>query len=645
VRASVLDSLYDPTAEARSSVVSSGSFCTFRDACEVEWGKQRTRSRAQRDVARSALTGAAGPTRMVATVGAGYQDPTFARSELLCLFEVKTTRTAMKNLLEKGTKCLLVQSEFSMHSFWNYVEVCKIVGAKYPAAPLGLMTVAALLPQEWEFKLVDANVEPLLDEHLEWADIVCTGGMLPQQQGVLSVIDRAHGKRCPVVVGGPDPSSQPGLYESADYLVLGEGEMTIPTFVQDLERGSRSGIYTAPETADMTHAVVPRFDLIQFRDYLYVGIQYSRGCPFNCEFCDIIELYGRVPRVKSPRQIIRELQTLYDLGHRGHVDFVDDNFIGGKKNAKCVLTAMREWSRARGHPFYFSTEASINLADDEHLLQMMRDVDFRYVFVGIETPENEVLELTQKRQNMNRPIHEAVRKIHSYGMIVNAGFIIGFDNENERTAETMIRCIQDCGICMAMVGTLYALPNTQLTRRLRKEGRLFEGSSTLTDVNTQIDQTTSGLNFVTARPRSDTLKDFVAILQYIYDPVHYYERATDTALSLQSANTYRPNVVRILKTVWAFFRLCRRVGFNRTTGWLYWKMLFTVLFKKPMAIEACVNLAAMFIHFQKHSRFVIDLTNREINFIESYGEEDYNRLMLQGCENSHPHDRHSVLVH
>jgi radical SAM superfamily enzyme YgiQ (UPF0313 family) len=504
-----------------------------------------------------------------------------------------------------------------------------MVGAKYPAAPLGLLTVAALLPQQWTFRLVDANIEPVLDEHFEWADIVCTGGMLPQQQSMFSIIDKAHQYGCPVVVGGPDPSSQPKLYQSADYLVQGEGEVTIPLFIQDLGKGCKSGEYKSDEKADMTQAVVPRFDLIRFKDYIQVGIQYSRGCPFNCEFCDIIELYGRKSRTKTPEQIIKELQTLYDLGHRGHIDFVDDNFVGNKKNVRKVLPAIREWSEENNYPFYFSTESSINLADDENLLQMMQDVDFRFVFLGIETPEDEILKLTNKTNNVNRPIEKAVKKIQSYGLIVNGGFIIGFDNETDQTAENMIQCIQDSGICMAMLGTLYALPNTQLTRRLKREGRLFEDGSTLRETDTEIDQTTSGLNFITSRPRIDVLRDYVHIIKYIYEPKRYYERATYTGLNLKPDYKYSPTFGRRFKLAKAFFKLCAKVGFNRTTGWLYWKTLLTVIFKNKRAIEATVNLAAMFIHFHKMSEFIIDLTSKEIKSIESCVEENYNQLALQ----------------
>jgi len=545
----------------------------------------------------------------------------------------------MKNLLEKGTKCLVVQSEFSAFSYWNYVDICKLVGAKYPAAPLGLMTVAALLPQQWEFKLVDANVEPLLNEHFEWADIVCTGGMLPQQQSMFSIIDKAHQNGCSVVVGGPDPSSQPYLYQSADYLVQGEGEITIPLFIQDLGKGCKNGEYKSVDKADMTKAVVPRFDLIRFQDYIQVGIQYSRGCPFNCEFCDIIELYGRKPRTKTPEQVIKELQTLYDLGYRGHIDFVDDNFIGNKKNVRKVLPVIREWSETNNYPFYFSTESSINLADDENLLQMMQDVDFRYVFIGIETPEAEILKLINKSVNINIPIGKAVNKIYSYGLIVNAGFIIGFDNETDQTAENMLKCIQDSGICMAMLGMLYALPDTQLTRRLKKEGRLFEDGSTLRETHTEIDQMTSGLNFITARPRIDVLKDYVHVIKYIYEPKRYYERATYTGLHLKPDYKYSPTFGRMLKLAKAFSKLCVKVGFNKTTGWLYWKMILTVMFKNPRAIEATVNLAAMFIHFHKMSKFIVDLTTKEIESIEKCGEKKYNQLMFQEYRNSHAHKK------
>jgi radical SAM superfamily enzyme YgiQ (UPF0313 family) len=526
----------------------------------------------------------------------------------------------------------LIHPRFSPYSFWNFVEVSKIVGAKYQAAPLGLMTVAALLPSEWEIKLIDTNVEPLLDEHFEWANLVFTGGMLPQQIGIQDIINLAHQKHKPVVVGGPDPTSQPNLYQSADYLVLGEGEITIPMLLNDLANGIKSGEYVSSDYADMTKAVVPRFDLINFNNYIHLNIQFTRGCPFNCEFCDIIELYGRKPRSKTPEQMVRELQALYDLNYRGHVDIVDDNFIGNKKQVKETLRAIKGWSQKNKYPFYFGTEASINLADDDELLQLMKDVDFRLVFTGLETPEDEVLEKANKKTNMNRSIVEATKKISSYGMVVNAGFIIGFDNENGQTAKRMNTFIQDTGICVAMMGLLYALPNTKLTKRLQQEGRLFEEFSIFTDNNTQIDQASSGLNFITLRPRIDILRDFVSVLSYIYNPEHYYDRIIRTCLNLKVTNKYKYNFKKTLKNLRSFSRIVRQVGLNGITGKLFWKMFFTVLIKNPKAIEWGVSLSAMFIHFYKHSIFIIDLTNKQIDDINKYGEDIYNQNRLNMTE-------------
>ena len=266
----------------------------------------------------------------------------------------------MKNLMSEETNCILIHPQFSKNSSLNYVDVCKIVGAKYPIPPLGLLTVAALLPQNWNFKLIDLNVEPLLEEYFEWADIVCTGGMLSQQPGIFSVIEKAHqhGKR--VVVGGPEPTSQPELYKMADYLVLGEGENTIPAFLEDLEKGRTKGEYWSAELADMKQTVLPRYDLIKFADYLIMGLQFSRGCPYNCEFCNVIELFGRESRTKTVYHVISELQNLYNLGYRGHIFFVDDNFLANGKHTKNLLTTLANWSQKNKYPFYFAAEASIN---------------------------------------------------------------------------------------------------------------------------------------------------------------------------------------------------------------------------------------------------------------------------------------------
>jgi radical SAM superfamily enzyme YgiQ (UPF0313 family) len=533
----------------------------------------------------------------------------------------------MKDLYGGYTKCLLVQTEFSGFSFWNYKEVCYMAGAKYPAAPLGLLTVAALLPQHWIFRLIDENVEPLPDEHLIWADIVCIGGMLTQQKSMLNFIQRAHNLDRIVMVGGPDPTSQPDIYQEADFLVLDEGEITIPMFLNDLQKGVKSGRYSSDDKANMLEAVVPRYDLINFRNYLMIGLQFVRGCPFNCEFCDIIELYGRIPRFKSNKQVIKELQYLYDLGYRGHIDIVDDNFIGNKKKTKDLLRELKTWTKNHRYPFYFSTEASINLADDDELLLLMKDVDFRYVFLGIETPENYTLILNKKTQNVNKPIEEAVRKLLFYGIVSNGGYIIGFDSESRQIADNMIDSIQKSGISMAMISLLYALPNTQLTRRLASKGRLFQQASRSIG-ESDIDQTTGGLNFITLISRTEILKNFIRVINVIYEPSDYYKRVVFTGLNIRPHYKYSPDFRTWLIYLRSFLRVCKRAGFNKVTGFFYWKMFFTVIFRNPQGIEAAVNLAAMFVHFRKQKEYAVSTTNHTIADLEKTGEEAYyTRIM------------------
>ncbi|HTX88678.1 MAG TPA: B12-binding domain-containing radical SAM protein [Bacteroidales bacterium] len=538
----------------------------------------------------------------------------------------------MAAIREESINCLLVQTRFSAYSFWNYGEVCRIVGAKYPAAPLGLLTVAALFPQEWNFLLVDENVGPLLDEHLLWADLVCTGGMLPQQKSILDLIDRAHAAGKTVVVGGADPTSQPGVYSKADFLVLGEGEVTIPMFLEDFRKGVRAGTYIAEELADMLVSVVPRYDLIRFNDYIMIGMQFIRGCPFNCEFCDVIELFGRTPRFKTTSLILKELQLLYDLGYRGHIDMVDDNFIGNRKKVKELLREVRAWLQERKHPFFFTTEASLDLAGDEELLGLMRDCDFRYVFLGIETPENDTLVIHQKKQNVGKSIGAAVLKILSYGIVCNGGYIIGFDSDSRQIARNMSQSIQSSGIAMAMIGLLYALPNTQLTRRLEAEGRLFHLSSRNVG-DDDVDQMTSGLNFATRTPRKEILRNYIRVLETVYRPDLYYKRVTYTGLNLRPEYRYKPSFRVTLIYLRSFLRVCRRAGFSKETGILYWKMIATLLVRNPKGLEAAVNLATMFIHFRKQKDFIVGSAYDALTVLDGIGEAEYNAGMMDaGCQ-------------
>ena len=438
---------------------------------------------------------------------------------------------------------LLVYPRFAADTFWNFAATCELFGACYPAAPLGLITVAALLPSSWVVRLVDRNAEELTGQDLEWADLVMTGGMLPQQPDTLEVIDLCHAKGKPVVVGGPAVTSTPHIYEKADFRVLGEAEGIIDAFVAAWEAGAREGLFEAEKfTVDVTKSPIPRFSLLNFNYYLHIGVQFSRGCPFMCEFCDIIELYGRVPRAKTNSQMLAELDELYRLGYRGHVDFVDDNLIGNKKAVRTFVRELKSWLEKHDYPFEFTTEASVNLADDDDFLQAMSEANFVGVFVGIESPNADTLVATKKKQNIRRGLVESIHKIYAAGMFVTAEFIVGFDSEKGSIADEMIELIEDAAIPVCMVGLLYALPNTQLTRRLEKEGRLTPRRNSY--LPGSADQCTHGLNFDTLRPRQEILLDYKRVLEKVYDPAAYAGRLERLASLLDNSHRNRQTPAR-----------------------------------------------------------------------------------------------------
>jgi radical SAM superfamily enzyme YgiQ (UPF0313 family) len=517
------------------------------------------------------------------------------------------------------TRALLVFPRFNPHSFWALREPCEAVGAKAPAPPLGLLTLAAMLPEHWDIRLVNRNFEEMTAADLEWADLVLTGGMLPQAPDTQEIILTCKAAGVPVAIGGPSPTSTPEDYPNADFIVVGEAEGILPEFVAAWERGERSGTFTAEKfKADVTTTPIPRFDLINFRDYLFVGVQFSRGCPFTCEFCDIIELYGRAPRTKTTPQMLAELDRLYELGHRGHVDFVDDNLIGNKKAVKAFLPHLIEWQQRKGYPFRFSTEASLNLSDDAELLDMMSRAGFFIVFCGIESPDDATLVAMSKKQNTRRSLAESVHKIYAAGIFVTGGFIVGFDTEKGSVANNMMACIKDTSIPIAIVGLLVALPNTQLSRRLRKEGRMFD---TFFHMSADAaDSCLAGLNFTTLRSRRDILKDYRDTVAAVYSPENYFARVQ-----------HQGDMLRIPKLPGAkiHWRMAVRdvSGFGRAIWRLTVKYpelrrgtvatLFRCLRNNPRAIISVMMNVGAFLHHYQFAKFVVAEVDKSLELLDS----------------------------
>jgi radical SAM superfamily enzyme YgiQ (UPF0313 family) len=515
-------------------------------------------------------------------------------------------------LTPQACRVALVYPRFTVPSFWNFRSTCEMAGARYPEPPLGLITVAAMLPPSWEVRLIDRNVETLGRADIEWADLVLTGGMQVQQPDTLEVIRLCRELGTPVAAGGPDITSCPHLYGEADFLVVGEAELVMDDFIAAWNAGQRRGRFEAEKfKADVRRSPVPRFDLLTFDNYLHVGVQYSRGCPFTCEFCDIIELYGRVPRTKSNAQMLAELETLYRLGYRGHVDFVDDNFIGNKKAIKQFLPELIAWQRERGYPFEFSTEASLNLADDDQLLALMHDAKFFAVFMGIESPDSATLVAMQKKQNTRRSIADSVNKIYAAGMFVIAGFIIGFDSEKDSVADAMVDCVEATSIPVCMVGTLFALPNTQLSRRLAREGRLADGFEK-TDGS---EQCLGGLNFVTLRPRREIMLDYVDVLERLYQPAAYFRRVRRVARQLRMP-AHKGSAVTA-KDLRQITRFVLRMPFVRPAiiG-RFWATAAYCLVRNPAALKSVIRMMSLYVHLGPFSALVIASLKERIALLD-----------------------------
>ena len=481
---------------------------------------------------------------------------------------------------------LLVYPKYP-NTFWSFKHILKFISKKAAFPPLGLLTVASMLPGEWKKRLVDTNVSRLEDEDIEWADMVFIGAMIVQEKSAAEIIERCRTMGKKVVAGGPAFTINHKKFSGVDHFVLNEAEVTLPLFLKDLENGTPKPIYTSKKSPDITKTPAPLWSLIRFRDYVTMSVQFSRGCPFACEFCDIPIMNGSNPRTKTPEQMLGEIGALYEAGWRGAIFIVDDNFIGNKVKVKKMLRHLIEWQKAHKYPYKLLTEASTNLADDEELMKLMSEANFSKVFLGIETPNVASLEECSKNQNTRRDLAESVKAIHRNGMQVMGGFIVGFDSDRESIFETQVRFIQKIGVVTAMVGILNALPQTKLWQRLKVEGRLL---SDFTGENTD-----GTLNFIPKMGKEKLVEGYKRLIATIYAPKNYYERI-DTFIG-----HYRPTVRSSISMtdLVAFIRSMWSIGIISKARFLYWKLVLKTVLKKIDALPIAVELAIAGLHFER----------------------------------------------
>ena len=480
-------------------------------------------------------------------------------------------------------------------TFWSFKHVLKFVHRKATFPPLGLMTVAAMLPKEWNKRLIDVNITELKDKDIKWADMVFISAMIVQKKSAKEIISKCkeNGKR--VVAGGPLFTIQYKEFQGVDHFVLGEAEVTLPFFLKDLKNNKPKYVYTSSIRPDITKTPIPIWNLINFKDYVTMPVQYSRGCPFNCEFCDIIVMNGRKPRTKTPEQLVSEIQSLYEAGWKGGIFIVDDNFIGNKVNVKKMLPELIKWQKQHKYPYQIITEASINLADDTELMEMMSVANFSKVFLGIETPCVESLKESGKTQNISRDLAQSVRIIQGYGMQVMGGFIIGFDKDTESIFETQIKFIQKIGVVQAMVGLLTAIPKTRLWHRLKAEGRIIKNPS---GENTQ-----KGLNFIPKMGKEKLVSGYKKVIKTLYSPKNYYKRINTFI------KNYKPTVrVKIsFSDFCAFLKSTVKIGVFSKSRILYWKLLIKTFLTKRKALPIAIELAIIGLHFEKFMQYIINL--------------------------------------
>ena len=484
-------------------------------------------------------------------------------------------------------KALLIYPEIP-DTFWSFKHALKFIHKKAAHPPLGLLTVGAMLPKEWAKRLIDVNVTKLTEKDLAWADLAFISGMVVQRESARQTITRCKKAGLKVVAGGPLFISEYEEFEGVDHFVLNEAELTLAPFLRDLEQGQARHVYQTSEFSNIQETPAPMWELADLKCYASMSVQFSRGCPFNCEFCNVTALFGHRPRIKTVEQIITELDDLYRLGWRRQVFFVDDNFIGNKKYLKTqLLPKLAEWRKdKKGMPF--NTEASINLADDEPLMEMMVDAGFDAVFIGIETPDEECLAECNKRQNKNRDMVESVKHIQRVGLQVQGGFIVGFDSDRSSIFQRQISFIQKSGIVTAMVGLLQAPPGTRLYKRLKQEGRLLGHIS-----GDNLDGTTN----IIPRMDFDTLfEGYKNIIGQIYSPKLYYNRVRTF---LREFKGPKFNAPLEFQYVLAFLRSCIHLGIFGKERFQYWKILSWALFRRPGLLPLAITFAIYGHHFRK----------------------------------------------
>lgn len=487
-------------------------------------------------------------------------------------------------------RILLVYPEYP-ETFWNFKFALQFIAKKASYPPLGLLTVAAMLPAEWEQKLIDMNTTALKDEEIRWADLVLISAASIQRKSTLDVIRRCKEMDVRTVAGGPMFTECPEDFDDVDFLVLNEAEVTLPQFLLDLNLDQVKHIYTTTQRADLTTTPIPRWDLINARNYAALNIQLSRGCPYDCEFCNITALYGRTPRSKNKEQIIAELDCLYDSGWRGGVFFVDDNFIGDKAKVKRdILPEIIDWMHRHKYPFVFNSQVPVNLADDEELMKLMSEAGFGAVFVGIETPNEESLAECSKTPNKNRDLMSSVNKIQRAGFEVQAGFIVGFDNDPASIFDRVINFIQESGIVTAMVGLLNAPNGTRLYKRLMEEHRLTHDMSG--------NNTDSTMNFIPKMNPEVLTQGYRRIVERIYSPNLYYNRVK---LFLREYRPVRHKACRRpnIAVLPALYKATVVLGMIEKERKYYWRLMLWSIFHRPRLLPLAITLTAYGFHFRK----------------------------------------------